>query len=64
MDVHDFNRLGLGIDDLIDAYIQTVLATTAIDRAAGRLVNTDGDFDFDLYATLNDDDGLLDEIMQ
>jgi hypothetical protein len=38
MDHKDFNRLGLGLDDLIDAYVQTVLATTAIDRLASRIV--------------------------
>jgi hypothetical protein len=26
MDRKDFNQLGLGVDDLIDAYIQTVLS--------------------------------------
>ena len=34
MDRRDFNHLGLGLDDLIEAYIQTVLSTIAIDRMA------------------------------
>ncbi len=34
MDSRDFNRLGLGLDDLIEAYLQTVLAVTSIDRMA------------------------------
>jgi hypothetical protein len=33
----DFNRLGIAIDDLIDAYVQTALATTAIDLMCQRL---------------------------
>jgi len=32
MDRRDFNKLGLGLDDLIESYIQTVLSTIAIDR--------------------------------
>lgn len=39
MDMKDFNRLGIGTDDLIDAYVQTVLATTAIDKLAIQLVS-------------------------
>lgn len=29
MDRKDFNQLGLGVDDLIDAYVQTVLSIVA-----------------------------------
>ena len=66
MDCKDFNRLGIGIDDLIEAYVQTVLATLAIDRMASRLTNgsADGQFDRQLYASLNNDHSLLGEIMQ
>lgn len=63
MDTKDFNRLGLGTDDLIDAYVQTVLATTAIDRMASRLIDKRGRFDFALYSSLNADDSLLKEIL-
>ncbi|KAJ3007717.1 UNVERIFIED_CONTAM: hypothetical protein HDU68_003384 [Siphonaria sp. JEL0065] len=38
MDRKDFNQLGIGIDDLIDAYIQTVLSVIAIDKMAQRLM--------------------------
>jgi hypothetical protein len=62
MDLRDFNKLGLGIDDLIDAYVQTVMAATAIDRLADRLILPDGKFDFDLYKSLNADNTLLNEI--
>jgi len=54
MDMKDFNRLGIGTDDLIDAYVQTVLATSAIDRLAQRLVEN-GTFNYDLYKSLNPD---------
>jgi len=63
MDMKDFNRLGLGLDDLIDAYVQTVLATIAIDKQASTLIKPDGQFEFELYETLNDDQALLDEII-
>jgi len=38
MDRKDFNQLGIGIDDLIDAYIQTVLSVIAIDKMCHRLM--------------------------
>ena len=34
MDRRDFNKLGLGLDDLIEGYVQTVLSTIAIDKMA------------------------------
>lgn len=61
MDRKDFNQLGLGIDDLIDAYIQTVLAVIAIDRMAARLMAT-GTFDYNLFSSLNPDNALMQEI--
>ena len=64
MDMKDFNKLGLGIDDLIDAYVQTVLAATAIDSMAKRLLLPDGSFNRDLYTSLNSDHALINEIMQ
>lgn len=63
MDRKDFNQLGLGIDDLIDAYIQTVLAVTAIDRMSIRLMENNT-FDYQLFRSLNPDDALLHEIME
>ena len=63
MDRRDFNRLGLGLDDLIEAYIQTVLSTLAIDRLAQQLYTKQGKFRRKLFASLNDDQALLDEIM-
>lgn len=78
MDRKDFNQLGLGIDDLIDAYIQTILSVIAIDKMSERLLkdadpNTPKDpnypwfnekiFDFELFEALNPDKALLEEII-
>lgn len=63
MDQHDFSQLGLSIDDLIDAYIQTVLSVTAIDRMAKKLL-ANGEFDYKLFKRLNPDNALIDEIRQ
>lgn len=63
MDQQDFPRLGLNLDDLIDAYVQAILSTIAIDRMAKRLINAKGEFRHRLFAKLNDDRILLHEIM-
>ncbi len=63
MDRRDFNKLGLGLDDLIEGYIQTVLSMVAIDKMAQTMVNKQGKFRMKLFRSLNNDDGLIDEIM-
>lgn len=63
MDRRDFNHLGMGLDDLIEAYIQTVLSTIAIDKMAQKLSNSKGQFNAKLFAALNDDPLLISEIM-
>ncbi len=63
MDRRDFNKLGVGLDDLIEAYIQTVLSMVAIDKMAITLVNKQGKFRMKLFKSLNDDQSLLDEIL-
>lgn len=62
MDRKDFNKLGIGIDDLIEAYIQTVLSTVAIDKMADALLNKQGRFRMRLFKSLNDDPALIQEI--
>lgn len=62
MDRRDFNRLGIGLDDLIEAYIQTVLSMVAIDKMAKTLVNKQGKFRMRLFKSLNDDPSLIEEI--
>lgn len=64
MDRKDFNTLGLGIDDLTEAYVQTVLASIAVDRMAQRLYSAKGKFRRRLFKSLNDDEALLQEIAQ
>jgi len=57
-----FNKLGLGLDDLINAYIQTVLGTIAIDKLAGNLI-VDGMFNKKIFSSLNKDQNLQNEIL-
>ena len=63
MDRRDFNKLGIGLDDLIEAYIQTVLSTIAIDKMSENLFNSKGKFRMKLFKSLNNDDTLLNEIL-
>ncbi|MBD63678.1 MAG: hypothetical protein CME62_00595 [Halobacteriovoraceae bacterium] len=63
MDRKDFNALGVGIDDLIEAYIQTVLSVIAIDKMAQNLINKKGLFRQKLFTSLDNDKALLSEIM-
>jgi hypothetical protein len=62
MDRRDFNVVGIGIDDLIEAYIQTVLSAIAIDKMTSRLVTQKGGLRRSLFRSLDDDDALLEEI--
>jgi hypothetical protein len=62
VDRKDFNLLGLGIDDLIEAYLQTVLATIAIDQMAAELITPRGQLRMKLLQSLNPDPVLLNEI--
>lgn len=63
MDRRDFNLLGLGVDDLIEAFIQTVLAVIAIDRLADTLMTQKGRLRRRLFRLLNDDDVLQGELV-
>ena len=64
MDERDFNKLGIGMDDLIDGYIQAVLSSVAIDEMAIRLSSTRqrGALKKRLFRSLNGDESLLAEI--
>ncbi|KAJ7569547.1 hypothetical protein O6H91_01G083200 [Diphasiastrum complanatum] len=62
MDSRDFNRVGIGLDDLIEAYMQTVLAVTAIDGLACKLITPKGNFGLKLFQSLNPDPKLLVEL--
>ena len=63
MDRRDFNKLGIGLDDMIDAYIQTVLATIAIDQMSQRLISQKGNLRSRLFRSLNNDPALMAEIL-
>jgi hypothetical protein len=64
MDRRDFNLLGIGLDDLIEGFIQTVLSVLAIDRMAQNLITQKGRLRRRLFQSLNDDATLLEEIVQ
>ena len=64
MDRKDFDRLGLGIDDLIESFMQAVMANRAIDDLARKLVKRGGGFRSDLFRSLNNDEALLREIRE
>jgi hypothetical protein len=61
MDRKDFNSLGIGVDQLMEAFVQTVMAASAIDRMC-KLLTTEGKFNMELFGSLNDDASLLSEI--
>lgn len=63
MDTKDFNALGIGLDDLIEAFIQTVMSVTAIDHMAVALVNKKGKFRRKLFKSLDNDPQLLAELL-
>lgn len=60
MDRKDFNTLGMGLDDMIEAYIQTVLSIVSIDKLCKKLLSGD-EFNSSLFASLNNDRTLLGE---
>ncbi len=57
--------VGIGLDDLIEAYMQTVLATAAIDRLAASWCRRGvAGFRYNLFRSLNPDAKLLAELMR
>ncbi len=63
VDSRDFNRLGFGLDDLIEGYLQTVMCIVAIDRMAVSLINTKGKFRRKLFQSINPDPRFNEEIL-
>jgi hypothetical protein len=63
MDRRDFNRIGVGLDDLVQGYIQTVLGNIAIDKMAQRLIGPRGKLKPKLFRSLNRDEHLIKEIL-
>lgn len=64
MDRRDYNALGLGLDDLIEGFIQTVLSVIAIDQLAQTLITQKGRLRRRLFRSLNSDDVLLRELCE
>ena len=76
MDRKDFNVLGLSLDDLIDAFVETCLAVRAIDMmarwlcsdgshaGAGGGVHGEGRFSLSLFRSVCGDDSLIREIVR
>lgn len=64
MDTKDFNSLGIGIDDLIDGFIQSSLSMIAIDRMCQTLISSKGILKMNLFKSLNDDENLIKEILK
>ena len=63
MDNKDFNKLGIGVDDLIEAFIQTVLTIIAIDKMADNLLGNKKQLKVKLFKSLDNDPTLVNEIM-
>ena len=64
MDTRDFNKLGLGLDDLIEGFIQAVLANISIDKMSINLLDTEGHLQEELFTSLDNDKVLNEEIMR
>lgn len=63
VDSRDFGRLGFGLDDLIESYLQTVMCLVAIDEMSQSLVNTKGKFRKKLFRSINPDQRFNQEIV-
>jgi len=64
LDSRDFNKLGLGLDDLIEGYIQSILAMIAIDKLCKELVNQKNSFRYRLFKSFVPDDVLSEELIR
>ena len=62
VDSRDFNRLGFGMDDLIESYLQSVMSIVAIDDMSKTLINTKGKFRKKLFSSINPDRRFNEEI--
>lgn len=63
VDSRDFNRLGFGMDDLIESYLQTVMCIVAINEMGKSLINSKGRFRRKLFASINPDRRFNEEIL-
>jgi hypothetical protein len=58
-----FDQLGLSLDDLVDAYVQTVLSVWAIEQMSRSLLDGHGDIDHQAFLAESGDDVLLGELL-
>jgi hypothetical protein len=58
----DFNQLGIGLDDLIDGYIQTVLAVISIDKFCESFLNEKNELNYQAFKYLNSDEKFVMEL--
>lgn len=62
LDDDTFPELCLQLDDLIESYVQTVLAATAVEDLCQQLMPGEGVFNLKLFLQLDEDRALLNEI--
>ncbi len=61
-DTRDFNKLGMALDDLIESYLQTIMATISVNRMGASLVSTKGLFKRRFFKSVNPDSSLVAEV--
>jgi len=62
LDEEEFPSLNINIENLVDAYFQSIFASIAIDKMADKLYS-DGTFNTELFRELNNDSTLIEEIL-
>uniref|UniRef100_A0A5S6QY74 ATP-grasp domain-containing protein n=1 Tax=Trichuris muris TaxID=70415 RepID=A0A5S6QY74_TRIMR len=62
VDEESFPDMAIGYDELVECYVQTVLAASAIDQQCQRLMSDRQHFDLRLFMQLDDDQTFIDEV--
>ena len=62
MSTDDFDQLGIGLDDLIDGYVQTVLSVVAIDKFCDCFMSESNELNYSMFSILNSDEKFVQEI--
>lgn len=63
MDERDFNKLGLSLDEIIEAYVQTIMSVHAINDMANTLLGSKRTLKRRLFSSLVNDQSLCKEIL-
>ncbi|KFD50154.1 hypothetical protein M513_08993 [Trichuris suis] len=61
-DENTFSDMSIGYDELVECYVQTVLAASAIDQQCQRLMSDRQHFDLPLFMQLDDDKTFVSEV--